>query len=649
MTEKRKFRIVKPLVRLEKYPVIHTWDTEAYRYETPTGERQEFATGWIANSEKSFRFSSINEFVDYAFSLKGKNMILAHNAMYDLQLTGLKYWLLTHDEYNGMKRVRDMILDDKVWVKYVRKGKNCAEVIFADSYQFLPASLADLSKKYLKAKKFAVKTDYEMPCAEWNEYIRANGDDLCRTDAEQLYQIFMKFLDFLKSNNYPLGLSIASTAFKTFRLCFMGNAELFYPNDEDYDNDIIEAYRGGYTNVIRTGEYENVTVYDVNSLYPASMLNKMPVRYRSKIRIQDYDHYQRMKRKYYIIAKCDFVCGEDISFITKRIDAKLYPLKSGSGVLHEPEIDYIIATGGIVRFEYAYVYDFVTDLFTQYVDAFYSMKCTAPDDVSRELAKLFLNSLYGKFGQHGRYARIITGQPEDELDKPLRYDDGEGHVIADYGYFKIIREGGYPKYSPEIAGAVTAYARIALWKYVRMIGTENWLYSDTDSIHTQTRILNVCVSDKLGDLKIEKQGTAIYVAPKVYYFNGLLKHKGLNGRDKRIEQNTYIHKQFSKLRTLDKSGVTVTDVRKRYEYINDKLCFDGDTAVRAYTEEEILRPKLLALKTKERRLADKFEISRRREAEANIDGFTELLDGSLSKAEGRDAFWRNLKFENQGD
>ena len=642
----RKFRIIQPLRRLEKYPSIISWDTEAYRYETDEGERQEFAIGYCFDGQTAFKFSSLNEFIDYAFALKGKHMFVAHNAMYDMQLTGLKYWILTHPEYQHMKRTDDLILDGKVWVRYVRKGKNYAELIFADSFQYLPASLDDLIKKYLESKKYASKDEYKLSPDEWNAYIQENGDELCRNDTIQLWKIFMKFLSFLSANQFPLGMTIASTAMKTFRLRFQEGSDLFYPNTDDYNTDIIEAYRGGYTNVLQLGQVENVVVYDVNSLYPYSMKNKMPVRYVSKVKIRNYEHYQKLKERFYIIARCDFVAGENISFITKRINSKLYPLKSGQCVLHEPEIDYILGTGGTILFDYAYLYNFRTDLFDSYVDFFYKLKSDARDDVTREIAKLFLNAMYGKFGQHGRYSKIITKDEPEEYDEPIRYDDGQGHIISDYGYFKIVRQDGHPRYSPEIAGAITAYARIYLWKLVQIVGVQDWLYSDTDSVHTTNHKLDTMVSDKLGDMKIEKTGTAIYVAPKVYYFNGKLKHKGINGRDVKIEENKYIHNQFSRLRTTAKNGVVIQKVIKQFAYDNDKLEFEGDRAIRSFTEQEIMAPQIEHDYTKYLKAYEKLVRKQHKEAEEHIDGFEDYLDPLMSKSEARRAFWHNMRHDN---
>ena len=152
----------------------------------------------------------------------------------------------------------------------------------------MPASLDDLIRKYLKVGKYASEDEYALSPDEWNAYIHENGDELCRNDTIQLWKIFTKFLSFLSTNQFPLGMTLASTAMKTFRLRFQEGADLFYPNSEDYNADIIEAYRGGYTNVLQLGEVEDVIVYDVNSLYPYSMKNKHMLAFQGKCIIDKF-------------------------------------------------------------------------------------------------------------------------------------------------------------------------------------------------------------------------------------------------------------------------------------------------------------------------------------------------------------------------
>ena len=147
-------------------------------------------------------------------------------------------------------------------------------------------------------------------------------------------------------------------------------------------------------------------------------------------------------------------------------------------------------------------------------------------------------------------------------------------------------------------------------------------------------------------MKIEKTGLAIYVAPKVYYFNGKLKHKGVNGKDIKIEENKYIHNQFSRLRTTAKDGITVQKVIKQFAYDNDKLEFEGDKAVRSFTEQEILAPQIERNYTRYLKAYDKVARKQHREAEKRIDGFEDYLDPSMSKSEARKAFWSDLRHDN---
>ena len=100
------------------------------------------------------------------------------------------------------------------------------------------------------------------------------------------------------------------------------------------------------------------------------------------------------------------------------------------------------------------------------------------------------------------------------------------------------------------------------------------------------------------------------------------------------------------MRTTAKDGITVQKVIKQFAYDNNKLEFEGDRAVRSFTEQEILAPQLEHNYTKYLRAYDKIVRKQHREAEKRIDGFEDYLDPQLRKSEARGAFWRDLKFDN---
>ena len=64
--------------------------------------------------------------------------------------------------------------------------------------------------------------------------------------------------------------------------------------------------------------------------------------------------------------------------------------------------------------------------------------------------------------------------------------------------------------------ATTSYARIAMYKYKQLMGSD-LLYTDTDSIMTTQKLPDPMVGKDLGLMKLEYTGVdAVFLAPKVY-------------------------------------------------------------------------------------------------------------------------------------
>ena len=168
-------------------------------------------------------------------------------------------------------------------------------------------------------------------------------------------------------------------------------------------------------------------------------------------------------------------------------------------------------------------------IFEDYINTFYKMKEKATeegDKAMREIAKLFLNTLYGKFGMtptrtnYERFYNLLENKWEIEKDREYYYYDKEGNQV-----FEKFSPNGNWIY-PFLASCVTSYARIYLTKMIDKIPYECFLYCDTDSIH-------FIDNDKYGLKDMEKDGLihktdlgkfdnedntlcSVYLAPKKY-------------------------------------------------------------------------------------------------------------------------------------
>jgi DNA polymerase elongation subunit (family B) len=147
------------------------------------------------------------------------------------------------------------------------------------------------------------------------------------------------------------------------------------------------------------------------------------------------------------------------------------------------------------------------------------------------IAKLLLNSLYGRFGMIDSFPNIDIMDVSDFIKfEELFSDDIIDFVQLDNKIMVIYRSNqknintlldGHKEshnVSIAIASAITAYARIHMSQF-KNNSDYNLFYSDTDSIYIDKPLSEDLVNSKiLGKMKLEniiKKG--IFLAPKVYY------------------------------------------------------------------------------------------------------------------------------------
>lgn len=155
----------------------------------------------------------------------------------------------------------------------------------------------------------------------------------------------------------------------------------------------------------------------------------------------------------------------------------------------------------VISWDYGFTFEGANGLFTDYIAHYMSIKERSTGG-ERFQAKLFMNSLYGKFGQKIDVAGKV---PTIDDDKVL-------HLVA---AAKRERE---PVYLP-VAIFTCAYARAKTIRTARLFG-DRFCYADTDSVHAIGCDIpeGVPVHDtRLGYFKIEAYfEKARFVRPKTY-------------------------------------------------------------------------------------------------------------------------------------
>lgn len=143
-----------------------------------------------------------------------------------------------------------------------------------------------------------------------------------------------------------------------------------------------------------------------------------------------------------------------------------------------------------------YGFDSETGANNDYIDYWYEQKKTAPkNSVERALAKLMMNSCYGRFGLSDM-EEITTFCYSEELQD---FDTIVENSIAD-------EIGGYLPF----AMFVTAWARYRLTRNILGVGCENVIHCDTDSVIHLGNESPLGHTDALGNWGIESRPSKMY-------------------------------------------------------------------------------------------------------------------------------------------
>ncbi len=201
-------------------------------------------------------------------------------------------------------------------------------------------------------------------------------------------------------------------------------------------------------------------------------------------------------------------------------------------MLFSKEINNAIKLG--YKFEILWGYKFEPkNIFKAYVDCLYKFRLNYPkSDPLNFIAKLLLNSLYGRFGMIDQFPDILIFDNKKSLDEFLSDHNLDIFDTIDLGEKVLVKfisrdktrktmlYGNLETHNTNvsIASAITAYARIHMSQF-KNNPNFNLFYSDTDSIYIDRPLPDEFISSTvLGKMKLENiLDEAIFLAPKVYY------------------------------------------------------------------------------------------------------------------------------------
>jgi len=518
--------------------------------------------------------------------------------------------------------VHPIIHNDRIISIDSNFGKdNKYQIKFKDSLLLLLNSLSKLSKSFnIENPKslfpiFFVNEnnlDYigEVPdfiyfknikLAEYNKYkasfnknwgLKNEAIKYCNLDCISLYQILFKFNDMIfglfskNIHHYP---TLPSLAFAIFRSNFMKEENIPQLSGK-IANDIRSGYTGGAVDMYIPKPPKDVKIkcYDVNSLYPSQMESKlMPIGVPSYF----YGDIRKMDHNAFGFFYCKIIAPDNIMHPILQTHVKtnngtrtISPIGTWEDMIFSEEL--INAEKYGYKFEVLWGYTFKSEvIFKDYVDFLYNLRTQY--DKSNPLnfiAKILMNSLYGRFGMEDNFANINIIHKDYFSDFENKYFDNiiKTTEIDDYCLVEFENvnndnnEDNTHNISVAIASAITAYSRIHMTQF-KNNPKINLYYSDTDSIYVEENSdIDIGLIDNkiLGKLKLENIcNKAIFLAPKVYCLETIesetiykvkgLKHEvelTMENFEELLYKNSLLVKTQLKLRKfLNKSHIEVLE------------------------------------------------------------------------------------------
>ena len=450
-------------------------------------------------------FENIDDFIDYVLSIKGKVTALFHNAKFDasfivdrLERSGFR----SKGKGNGYSvRVDDL---GRFYGMKIIRGKN--EIEIRDTLKLIPMKVEEMPEAFGMEGIKKGRIDYSKDRPEgykMNEEERG----YVVTDALIVAKAVKSFLD--------MGLdkaTIGGNALEEYKKT-IGKSSFFkrFPTVSiECDDFIRNAYRGGWCYVkddIKGKEIKcDGYVYDVNSLYPSVMVDfPLPVgepeRYEGKYE-KDPTHplfIERIKISFKIKkGKLPFIQAKRVTegVMGETMKEAKEPIEI---CVTSVDLDLIKENYDILSLEELGGYKFRErrGMFDEYIKKWYSIKESSTGGM-RQVAKLMLNALYGKFGTNPHKSNKNPSLVGDVI----KYEKGEERTEK-------------PIYTA-LSCFVTSYGRARIIREAGKSG-DSFLYSDTDSIHSSKKNESYSVSRRLGDFKIESRFVrARYVKAKEY-------------------------------------------------------------------------------------------------------------------------------------
>lgn len=431
--------------------------------------------------------------------------LYAHNAAFDLMRTRsqlpnsvFKATLVCGQMVAGKLLYKDMTI-------------NCR-----DSMRLLPESLDKLSKSLTP----------ELPKLQMNHLIgyeigNPEDQDYAKRDVETLRAVLITFAKIINQPLEKLKFSAAGQAFFMMKKIYEEDNGKYRALPKELNQLFLAKFYFGGRIYIRHNhnplEICDTESLDITSSYPFQMAEQVfPIPGVKPARLS---YVPSAKGRFFVSVKVkDYNNTLPIFPFRKEDGGVIYPHGSFTAQISDIEY-YHLRKYDIDTFRRLEVVeclfwgiDKCSKWLKKYIDLYYQLKqegdrlnknVKGSGDALRTVAKLLLNSIYGKFAQ--KYV---------EQAEEVAWAGGE--------HLEIFPETNNDHRNAHISAFITAGARCHLYEAIEYYGHENVVYSDTDSIKVYKHVYEskpkmAKEGDYLGSWKPEGEYKGLQViAPKVY-------------------------------------------------------------------------------------------------------------------------------------
>lgn len=443
-----------------------------------------------------------------------------HNAKFDCSF--IIDWCLRNGWKYNHNNLKDDIESDENWTfEILRSSKNTFysmtlyydskhKVQIYDSLKLLPFSVDKLAKAWgLSISK--LKIDYELD-RPIDHKLTKEESDYIKNDTEIVATVLKEFIE-----KGFTAMTIGGNALRNFKKDYDSKSlrKALPKLDDAIDQWLRPAYKGGFVWVKPQIQGKDIgigCVYDNNSMHP-SQLRYKPMPYGKPIYFEGEPDYSYPLFVVKILMQGNCPKDSKIPCISSKsafhnVDAEyLYDIDTPME-LTVTNIDLQLIKDQYPNAKIEYIegmyFNACKGMFDKYIDRWMEEKVKAVDKSKRNIAKLFLNNLYGKFGT--RKDSTIMIPYLDEQKNCVKYKKAES-----------VKE---PKaeYLP-IAIFTTAYSRDLIIRSGQAV-FDRLCYCDTDSLHLTGFDIpdNIEIHDSdLGKWKLENYFCkARFLRPKRY-------------------------------------------------------------------------------------------------------------------------------------